>query len=106
MFQHSRRTWTSYCPRDGRALEHALLTGRPACCPCCGDAVELQSRSRLQHALPPGARGRDVECRGCRRFWCLVQHSARSLSLLRMRRFAAAVRAVEPEPLSAGLARA
>jgi hypothetical protein len=106
MFHHSRRAWASYAARDGRALEHALLSGQPACCPCCGEAVELQSRTRLQAALPPGARGRDVECRGCRRFWCLVQHSSRSLSLLRMRRFVAAVRAVEPEPVAVPVAQA
>jgi hypothetical protein len=44
--------------------------------------------------LPLDARGYDLDCRECRRFFCVVRHTARSLRLVRMRRLVAAVRAV------------
>lgn len=53
-----------------------------------------QPRTRLARQLPLDAKGQDLDCRGCRRFWCLVQHTARSIRLLRMRRLVAAVKAV------------
>jgi hypothetical protein len=96
LLHHSRRTWTSFSSRDGAQIELALRLDSIPPCPCCGDDLELRSRTRLQQTLPCDASGFDVDCRGCRRFWCVVRHTPRSLRLVRMRRLAAAVRAVAP----------
>lgn len=65
-------------------------------CPCCGDVLEAQPSSRLERRLPLGARAYDLDCRDCRRFWLVVRHTPRSIRLIRMRRFVAAVRAATP----------
>lgn len=49
----------------------------------------------MARRLPLDATGYDLDCRDCRRFWCIVRHTARSLRLIRMRRLVAAIRAVE-----------
>lgn len=58
--------------------------------------LEARPGTRLTRNLPLDASGRDLDCRDCRRFWCLVRHTARSLQLIRMRRLVAAIRAVNP----------
>lgn len=63
-------------------------------CPCCRAALEARPGTRLRRSLPLDATGYDLECRACRRFRLVVHHTERSLRLLRMRRLAAAVRAV------------
>jgi hypothetical protein len=92
------RTWRSFGARDGREIEHLIRAGETPCCPGCGEVLEARPTSRLARQLVLGARGFDLDCRDCRRFWCLVVHTPRSLRLLRMRRLAAAVRAVRVEP--------
>lgn len=47
----------------------------------------------MERYLVLDAIGYDLECRSCRRFRPVIQHTDRSLRLLRMRRLAAAVRA-------------
>ena len=96
-----RRAWRAFAPRDGRRIDAQLRAGSPPVCPCCDGLLESRPGTRLTVHLPLDATGYDLDCRGCRRFWCVVRHTARSLRLLRMRRLAAAVRAVEvPEPLA------
>ena len=65
-------------------------------CPGCGEVLEARRESRLSRRLPLDATAFDFDCRPCRRFWSMVQHTERSLRLLRMRRFVAALRAVDP----------
>jgi hypothetical protein len=76
-------------------VEKALRQGERPLCPGCGDILEAEPGSRVSIHLVLDARAFDLACRACRRFWCCVQHTPRSLRLLRMRRLAAAVRAVE-----------
>lgn len=94
----TRLTWRAFCARDGQKIEGHVFDGRVPCCPCCGEVLEARPESRLTRNLPLGATGYDLDCRACRRFWCVVRHTGRSLRLIRMRRFAAAVRAVQPAP--------
>lgn len=47
----------------------------------------------MERSLVLDAVGYDLECRGCRRYRPVIEHTERSLRLLRMRRLAAAVRA-------------
>jgi hypothetical protein len=54
------------------------------------------SESRLCPSLILDARACDLACPACRRFWCIVKETQRSLQLIRMRRLAAAVRTAEP----------
>jgi hypothetical protein len=100
-FDTSRRiahTWRVFAPEAEFRIRGQLRSGRPPRCPDCRDLLEAQPDSRLCHELPLDARGYDLNCRGCRRFLCVVRHTRRSLRLVRMRRFAAAVRAVRPVP--------
>lgn len=90
----SSRTWRVFGVRDGRHIAQQLRALLPPRCPCCGDLLEARPDSRLARSLPLGAVGHDLDCRGCRRFWCVCRHTERSLRLLRMRRLAAAVCAV------------
>lgn len=93
----ARRTWRAFSPREGRQIEQELRAGRAPRCPCCEEILESRAESRLSGKLPLDATGQDLDCRDCRRFWCIVRHTARSLQLVRMRRLVAAVRAVEVE---------
>jgi hypothetical protein len=86
------RSWRSFAARDGAEVERQLRAGLPPCCPWCGNTLEARPTSRLTRQLVLDARGIDLDCRDCRRFWCLVLQTPRSLRLLRMRRLAAAVR--------------
>jgi hypothetical protein len=88
------RTWRVFTREAGAALERQVRAGVTPCCPCCGGLLEARPHTRFRDQLPLDARGFDLDCRGCRRFWCIVRHTQRSLRLLRMRRLAAAVRAV------------
>lgn len=101
-----RRTRRAFSARDGRRIETFLEAGVPAACPCCGGALEARRQSRSRRKLPLDASVVDLDCRACRRFWSVVQHTERSLMLVRMRRFVAALRAVEPKPVAdlAGIA--
>lgn len=93
----SRRTrfaWRSFEHRDTRLVDLQLRDGHRPCCPCCGDLLEARPETRMARYLPLDATGYDLECRDCRRFRSVVRHTLRSLRLVRMRRLAAAVRAV------------
>ncbi len=92
--RRARAAWRSFEPRDGREIDRQLRDGHDPCCPCCGELLEARPHTRMARYLPLDATGYDLECRDCRRFRCVVRHTARSLRLLRMRRLAAAVRAV------------
>jgi hypothetical protein len=94
----ARLTWRVFSPRDGSRIESQLQEGRAPRCPCCGEVLEARPGSRLTRSLPLDASGHDLDCRDCRRFWCMVRHTARSLRLIRMRRLVAAIRAVDPAP--------
>jgi hypothetical protein len=95
---HHPRAWRSFGARDGREIERWIGMGEAPRCPGCGEVLEAQPTSRLARQIVLGARGFDLDCRDCRRFWCMVVHTPRSLRLMRMRRLAAAVRAVRMEP--------
>lgn len=90
----TQRPWRVFGARDGSRIEQAVREGENPCCPGCGGLLEARPGSRVLRDLPLGASAFDLDCRGCRRFWCLVRHTARSLRLIRMRRLVAAVRAV------------
>lgn len=92
----ARRPWRAFDPRDARSLDRQIRSGAQPCCPCCGEVLEAQPGTRMAHYLPLDATGYDLDCRGCRRFRCIVRHTARSLRLVRMRRLVAAVRAMAP----------
>ena len=94
----SRRSWRVFNTRDGRRIDYRVRMGETPLCPCCGAVLEASHQSRLSRKLPLDAVAVDLDCRGCRRFWSIVQHTERSLQLVRMRRFVAALRAVEVEP--------
>jgi hypothetical protein len=96
--QALRRTWRVFSTRDGRRIDYRVRMGQTPLCPCCGAILEARQQSRLHRKLPLDAVAVDLDCRGCRRFWSIVQHTERSLQLMRMRRFVAALRAVEVEP--------
>jgi hypothetical protein len=96
--QPNRRTWRVFSVRDGRRIDASVRAGQPPLCPCCGGVLEAHRTSRLRGKLPLDAVALDLDCRGCRRFWSIVQHTERSLHLVRMRRFVAALRAVELKP--------
>jgi hypothetical protein len=87
-------TWRVFSRDAGANIQNQIRAGELPHCPCCHGILEARPQSRLCRDLPLDATGYDLDCRGCRRFWCVVRHSARSLRLVRMRRFAAAVRAV------------
>jgi len=89
-----RASWRSFELRDGREIDRQLRQGRDPACPCCGELLEARPGTRMTRYLPLDATGFDLECRDCRRFRCVVRHTFRSLRLVRMRRLAAAVRAV------------
>lgn len=93
-----RLAWRTFDPRESRTVDHQLRCGAHPCCPCCGEVLEARGKTRMSRYLPLDATGYDLECRGCRRFRCIVRHTARSLRLLRMRRLVAAVRAVGSGP--------
>jgi hypothetical protein len=95
------RTWRVFTPEAGADVWRQLRAGHLPRCPCCTDLLEAQPDSRLCSELPLDARAYDLNCRACRRFLCVVQHTRRSLRLVRMRRFAAAVRAVRLVPVEA-----
>jgi hypothetical protein len=90
------RSWKAFSTPEGERVDRDLRAGRSPCCPRCGEWLEAQPGSRLSPCLVLDATAYDLSCRGCRRFWCVVRHTARSVRLVRMRRFVAAVRAVEP----------
>lgn len=92
--RRARFAWRSFEPREGREIDRQLREGREPCCPCCGELLEARPETRMARYLPLDATGFDLECRDCRRFRSVVRHTARSLRLVRMRRLAAAVRAV------------
>ncbi len=85
------RTWRRFGRPDRVRIEEQLATHGVARCPCCGAALAERPTTRLAAVLPGDARGLDLECRACRRFHARVQHTARSLYLLRLQRLAAAV---------------
>ena len=85
--------WRVFDPRDVRRIDQQLSLGEEPCCPGCGALLQARPETRLARQLPLDATGYDLECRACRRFRCVVRHTARSLRLMRMRRLAAAVRA-------------
>ncbi len=91
MPRRSARTWRRFGRPDRRRIEEQLAAWGEARCPCCGATLFERPNTRLAAVLPGGARGLDLDCRGCRRFHARVQHTARSLYVLRLQRLAAAV---------------
>jgi hypothetical protein len=89
-------SWRVYSDRDGRKIERVLRDGGEPHCPKCGGELSTESGSRLCPSLILDARACDLTCSSCRRFWCVVRETQRSLQLIRMRRLAAAVKAAEP----------
>ncbi len=85
------RTWRRFGRPDRQQIEEQLATHGAARCPCCGGLLLERPNTRLAAILPGGARGLDLDCRTCRRFHARVQHTPRSLYLLRLQRLAAAV---------------
>ncbi len=85
------RTWRRFNRQERDHIEQQLARQLAALCPCCGAALVEQTTPRLAVVLPRGARGTDLECRGCRRFHARVRHTAHSLYVLRLQRLAAAV---------------
>ena len=85
------RTWRRFGPPERHRIEAEVAARGTAHCPRCGNPLVARARSRLGMRLPTGARGQDLDCRGCRRFHARVLHTPGSLYLLRLRRLAAAV---------------
>lgn len=85
------RTWRRFPRPEREIIELQLVHRGQARCPSCGAALLERPNTRLSAVLPCGARGLDLDCRGCRRFYPRVQHTARSLYVLRLQRLAAAV---------------
>jgi hypothetical protein len=90
--------WKSFDRRYGRHIEAELCGDGHPCCPYCGLCLEARPSTRCRGVLVLDATGFDLDCRACRRFWSVVRHTPRSLRLLRMRRFMAAVRAAAHLP--------
>ena len=84
--------WRLFRTRDGKQLESAFNAESEVVCPCCAGAIEAQGESRLSRQLPLDAISFDLECHICRRYWSVVQDTERSIRLLGMRRFVAALR--------------
>lgn len=85
------RTWRQYTPRDRDAIEGQLARGTGCWCPRCGHRLAVRPTSRLTAVLPGEVGGYDLDCRSCRQFHPRIQHTGRSLYLLRLQRLAAAV---------------
>ncbi len=85
------RTWRQFARRERETIELQLAHQGEARCPCCGAALVERPNTRLAVLLPTGAQGVDLDCRCCRRFHPRVQHTPRSLYVLRLQRLAAAV---------------
>jgi hypothetical protein len=94
--------WRVYDRRRGRLIETQLRCGEPPSCPECGGLLEAQPSSRMGRCVVLDAVGHDLDCRDCRRFWCVVRHTPRSVRLLRMRRLVAAVRAAGERAVAGG----
>lgn len=101
-----QRAWRVFSRRDGSSIGADLRDRRAAACPLCGHLLEARRGTRCSAALPLGARGYDLDCRDCRRFWLVVQHTPRSIRILRMRRFIAAVQSTEVPLKRSGTTRA
>lgn len=100
--RRSPSTWRAFRACDGTQIDRILACGAHPHCPCCGLVLEARPGTRLARSLPLDATGYDLDCRGCRRFLPVVRHTLRSLRLVRMRRFVAAVRAVDALSLRPG----
>jgi hypothetical protein len=85
------RSWRAFRGRERRMIEDQLHRGADLRCPCCGTHLDARRGTRLASVLPGRPEGSDLECRCCRQFLPRVQHSERSLRLLRLQRFAASV---------------
>ncbi|HET9985422.1 MAG TPA: hypothetical protein VFQ38_17605 [Longimicrobiales bacterium] len=85
------RTWRRFDRRDGDHIERQIAARGEARCPHCGMHLVVRANTRLAAVLPRGARGVDLDCRGCRRFHSRIRHTPRSRYILRIQRLAAAV---------------
>lgn len=83
--------WRSFDRRDQRAIRTRLAAGATLRCPRCAGLLEARPASRLRPVIPAGASAYDLDCRACRQFLPLIEHTPRSLRLLRLRRLVAAV---------------
>lgn len=90
-----QRSWRVYSVRDGSKIDRAVQSDETPLCPICGDLLEAQRGTRLSPCLVLDATAYDLACHSCLKLWCVVRHTERSLQLIRMRRLAAAVRAVD-----------
>lgn len=93
--RRSRTPWRAFDTRDTRQIDEQVQAEQCPCCPRCQGVLEARPETRMERHLVLDAIGYDLECRGCRRFRPVIQHTERSLRLLRMRRLAAAVRACD-----------
>jgi hypothetical protein len=85
------RTWRRFGRQDGDHIERQLVAHGEARCPHCGTYLVARTNTRLAAVLPHGARGIDLDCRGCRRFHSRIRHTPRSRYIVRIQRLAAAV---------------
>lgn len=83
--------WRSFDRRDRRAIRARLAAGATLRCPRCAGLLEARPMSRLRAVLPAGASAYDLDCRACRQFLPLIEHTPRSLHQVRLRRLLAAV---------------
>ncbi len=85
-------TWRRFDRPERLSIEAELAAVGTAHCPRCGYLLMAHAPTRLGASLPTAALGRDLDCRGCRRFHARVRHTPGSLYVVRLRRLAAAVR--------------
>lgn len=85
------RTWRRFNRQDRDRIEAQLARYGCAHCPGCGASLVEQATTRLIAVLPRGARGYDLDCRGCRRFFSRIRHTPQSIYVVRLQRLAAAV---------------
>lgn len=90
----ARRSWRLFGQRAATRIDEQYRAGANPHCPTCETVLIARPSVRLCAPLPLDAVACDLECGHCRRYHRLVHHTERSLRLLRMRRLAAAVRAV------------
>ena len=90
----TRRRWRAFTRRNASQIDRQMEEGARPCCPDCGQRLYARVETRKAEEVVLDAVGFDLDCDDCRRFFCVIMHTTRSLRLLRMRRLVAAVCAV------------